>query len=435
MEEQVNLQASLEALMADDRLVDLCELQRTGDEVLDVISLSENQHSDILAWMFDAKEGHGQGDEILRDLLVAASTAALTDTSGLHKNRSTYKFFADWAPSRIRTTSFASAFTARELGIQAGERVDLFVIDAQNKFVLLIENKAGAAHTKEQLDGYRESFETAVASNSFLREFDRVHIALDREFDQDDSVVRPASDTWLHLGYDWLKASAKRALTHVERGNSSARLVVSYCNRQADWESPNAEKCLKLAIALHQAYPEAVRHLVEFSRGRLEKEWLKTKNPSAIHLFLLQNRGMVAVLKETQGMATVRSEIQARLPHLPKENLYLRRLSLDICPTGWEQFAYSDWPVFIRVRFTDYSQNKYTARLVWNANGSKDHKEAEQLRTLLTTVDSKFGTFSESSHRRVLVCKASVLKELLNKVAEMDAKLAVVLANFNKTIQ
>lgn len=50
---------------------------------LDVISLSENQHSDILAWMLDAREGHGQGGEILRDLLVSASTRAASGESGL----------------------------------------------------------------------------------------------------------------------------------------------------------------------------------------------------------------------------------------------------------------------------------------------------------------------------------------------------------------
>lgn len=68
-----DVEDSLEELLADPRLVELCELQRTGDEVLDVISLSENQHSDILAWLLDAREGHGQGDEILRDLLISAS--------------------------------------------------------------------------------------------------------------------------------------------------------------------------------------------------------------------------------------------------------------------------------------------------------------------------------------------------------------------------
>lgn len=78
-----DLERALEGLMGDPRLVELCELQRTGDEVLDVISLSENQHSDILAWMLDAKEGHGQGDEILRDLLISASVVVSGVDSGL----------------------------------------------------------------------------------------------------------------------------------------------------------------------------------------------------------------------------------------------------------------------------------------------------------------------------------------------------------------
>lgn len=80
--------------MADHRLVELCELQRIGDEVLDVISLTENQHSDILAWMLDAREGHGQGDEILRDLLVSASTRAANGDSGLDGRGLTARFFA-----------------------------------------------------------------------------------------------------------------------------------------------------------------------------------------------------------------------------------------------------------------------------------------------------------------------------------------------------
>jgi hypothetical protein len=49
--EMANLERSIEELMADTRLIELCELQCIGGDVLDVISLSENQHSDILAWI------------------------------------------------------------------------------------------------------------------------------------------------------------------------------------------------------------------------------------------------------------------------------------------------------------------------------------------------------------------------------------------------
>jgi len=112
---------------------------------------------------------------------------------------------------------------------------------------------------------------------------------------------------------------------------------------------------------------------------------------------------------------------------LPKENVYLRRLSLDICPAGWEKFAHADWPVFIRVRFVDGSQSKYSARLIWNSNASKGRKEADELRKLLTTVDAKFGTFNDSDHRRVEIAGDSSLKDLLDKLVALDEKLGKAL--------
>jgi hypothetical protein len=170
--------ASLQELMADPRLVALCELQKTGDEILDVISLTENQHSDILAWLLDSREGHGQGDEILRDFLISASAIAARGESGLDGRGTTAKFFAEWPPSRLRTYSFGSAFVARELGIAAKERVDLFVIDEQNKFILIIENKAGAAHGEDQLGRYRTQFMQVASDNPRLREYHQVYLAL-----------------------------------------------------------------------------------------------------------------------------------------------------------------------------------------------------------------------------------------------------------------
>jgi hypothetical protein len=68
---------------------------------------------------------------------------------GLDGRSTTSRFFAEWSPSRIQTASFGSVFTARELGLKATERVDLFVIDPDNRFVLLIENKAGTAHSQK----------------------------------------------------------------------------------------------------------------------------------------------------------------------------------------------------------------------------------------------------------------------------------------------
>lgn len=418
---------SLEELMADPRLVELCELQRTGDEVLDVIRLSENQHSDILAWMLDAKEGHGQGDEILRDLLMAASSRAAAGESGLDGRLATARFFADWPPSRIRTTSFGSAFTARELGMTAKERVDLFVIDAQNKFVLLVENKAGALHDAEQLDGYRTSFTEVVRGNPRLREFDIAYIALDREFDE-DIEDRPSSRAWLHLGYSWLETSARRALMHVGRGNAAARLVVSYCNRQTEWRNPDDDKCLQLAASLHQSHPDAVKRLINLSQGRAEKEWLASGNRSdSALIFRLQNRGAVSILSETQGMASLMSAMQARLPTLPKDHFENSRVWLNVCPSELRRSHDECWPVYFRVTYADSTKSKYVIALCWYAPNARSDAEAEDLRRRLTKVDSKFGKHGQSKWRRVVLGAGLTTQELMDLLVKCDKELTAAL--------
>jgi hypothetical protein len=424
-----DLDSSLDELLSDARLVELCELQRTGDEVLDVISLTENQHSDILAWLLDAREGHGQGDEILRDLLIWASTVAAGGESGLDGRGTTARFFKAWPPSRIRTTSFAAAFVARELGMSAAERVDLFVIDAQNKFIALIENKAGAVHLGNQLNTYKEAFEAAVAESPRLRQYDHVYLALDREFDGEDAAERPASSQWMHIGYEWLKTSATRALMHVSRGNAAARLVVSYCNRQTDWEDPNDERCLRLAAELHQAYPEAIKELLTHSRGRVEREWMKNGGQTAAALlFVLQNKSAVAMLKETQGMASVKQALLERVQTLPRANVEHKRAWLDVCPDGWEQFEGDRWwPVFMNVRFSDQNHTKFRLALCWNAAYAKSEEQAEDLRALLVKAYPDFGRFQRSKWRRVVLANDISQTELLRLVYEVNLTLSALL--------
>lgn len=93
----LDVQDAIEAFFIDPRVVELCELLRTGDDLLDVIHLSENQHSDILAWLLDPREGHGQGDQILRDLLIGATTTARS-TDLLDGRGRTSRFFSAWPP-------------------------------------------------------------------------------------------------------------------------------------------------------------------------------------------------------------------------------------------------------------------------------------------------------------------------------------------------
>lgn len=414
----------LEQLMADPRLVELCGLQRTGDEVLDVISLVENQHSDILAWLLDSREGHGQGDEILRDLLVSASVQASSGESGLDGRTTTAKFFAQWPPSRIRTTSFGAAFTARELGISAGDRVDLFVIDSQNSFILVLENKAGGKQTDKQLSRYRNGFLEAVKANTKLNRFDHVFIALDREFDGTEPAGRPSAENWLHLGYSWLEVSARRALLDVDRGNAAARLVVSYCNRQTDWTSPAEERCHALAASLHQSYPQAVKELVRHPQKTVERNWFKDPESDAHTLFVLQNKSAVAILKETQGMATVKAAILEKLVEVPSESINYKRVWLCMCPSGWEDTVGEEkWPVFFSVSYADGSRSTFNMALNWFGQHAKSPADAAELRKTLTKVVPEFGLHKDSGLRRISLGEGLTLKALIQLLDQKNAEL------------
>ncbi|MGO3988271.1 PD-(D/E)XK nuclease family protein [Pseudomonas sp. SAS7] len=413
---------AVEQLLCDPKLSELCEILKIGDDILDVISLSENQHSDFLAWLFDPREGHGQGDQILRDLLIGATQAAAS-TCDLDGRGTTARFFAEWTPSKIRTASFGSVFTARELGMKASERVDLFVIDPANKFVLLIENKAGTNHSQEQLDGYRASWQAAIASNSHLKEYSSVFIALDRHFDSDDCSNRPSNGYWLHIGYDWLKASADRALLHVERGNAAARLVVSYCNRQTDWESPTSQRAIKLASELHAGHGLAVKHLLELSPGRLEKNWLHNHSSDRM-MFMLQNKAAFALLRDTQGMAGIKEMLLARVPGLKRERIAHARAWLEACPPGWERYEGEFWsPVSFSVSYSDSSKAKYDLALVLDVGYAKNEDEGSNLRQHLQRFDARFSKRQSTERRRVVLDSDISLSDLVAKLNEHSARL------------
>ena len=417
---------AVEEFLCDPKLSELCEILKIGDDILDVINLSENQHSDFLAWLFDPREGHGQGDQIVRDLLISATQAAAE--CGLDGRGTTSRFFAEWPPSRIRTASFGSVFTARELGLKASERVDLFVIDPVNKFVLLIENKAGTAHSQDQLDGYRVSWQEAVASNTHLKEYSSVYIALDRDFIGGDWSERPSNGYWLHLGYEWLKASADRALLHVERGNAAARLVVSYCNRQTDWESPSSQRAITLAAELHQSHGLAVRHMLEASTGRLEKCWLQ--DGSSTHMmFMLQNKAAFSLLRDTQGMASIKETLVAKVPGFSRKSIEHARAWLDICPPGWEQFKGEQWwPVYFNVRYSDSTKTKYDVALILDVGFAKSEAEGEQLRDYLKVFDNRFVKHQGTSWRKVVLNRELGIIDLVHKLAEHANRLKTVCA-------
>jgi len=416
---------AVETFLGDQKLSELCEVLKIGDDLLDVINLSENQHSDLLAWMFDPREGHGQGDQIIRDLLLAGSKM-FAEGSALDGRSTTSRFFNEWPPSRIRTVSFGSAFTARELGMKASDRVDLFVIDPANQFVILIENKAGTAHSEEQLNRYRQSWIDIVKDHSHLRDYRCVLIALDRDFEADDDENHPSSHYWLHMGYDWLKPSAERAVLQLERGNMAAQLVVSYCRRQSSWESPSGERATALAAELHETHAIALKHLLASSAGRLERNCLEDHTHSE-KMFLLHNKAVFTLLRQTKGMASLKETLATKVSVLQREHIAHARAWLNICPPGWEKYEGEYWwPVYFDVIYSDHTQAKYDLTLVLDVGYAKSEVEGDMLRERLKKFDSRFAKHQSRVRRRVVLEKETDITTLVKTLGEHLSKLLKV---------
>ncbi|WP_374664469.1 PD-(D/E)XK nuclease family protein [Ramlibacter sp.] len=226
----------LSEFMADAGLVKLIEAVKVSDDMLDVVELTENQHSDMLAWCLNPNEGHAQGDAVLKDLLIAAFAKGAACT---YDNK---KFFAEWTPARIRRTSFGSAFVSREFQISLPDmrrgRLDLFVVDPQNKILVVIENKVGASLTAGQLSGYWHRAKQDIGGRRAFQDFAFVFIVLDREIDgYTEESLSELGTKWCLLDYSWLEASAERARHHLARHNQAAQLLMSYCQKQTAWES------------------------------------------------------------------------------------------------------------------------------------------------------------------------------------------------------
>ena len=394
-----------ERLMADPRLAELNDLQRGASDALDLIELSENQNSDILAWLFESREGHGQGDEILRDLLLYASNRAMESERPQSMTR---RFFERWTPSRIRTTSFGGAFPVREFGFNRESRTDLAIIDEQNQFIIVIENKTKTKHADGQLNRYRNDFEKAIGNNQRLTGFVAAFIAMSEAFDYDENAEQPCSDAWLHVGYGWLKASADRAVRQVERGNSSAQLVASYCTLRTQWEDPLDRKRTLIAARLNRDYPAAVAELRKFVGPRITARWFQhDEQISGAMLFVLQNRATARRLAELEASEALAAQIEALLELAP-DCVEWRKSSVSVRAPNVENLSSdASWVSHFNIEQSNASNNRangmlYDVVLLLRPEKFRSPNDAERLREEYGRIDKRFTGKSGRTCRAVL---------------------------------
>ncbi|MFJ5440483.1 MULTISPECIES: PD-(D/E)XK nuclease family protein [Pectobacterium] len=339
--------------LTDEKLLELREKLRISDNILDVITLTENQHSDMLAWCLNPNEGHCQGDAVIKDFLTAAYQAGHETNKFANK-----KFFEEWTPGRIQTTSFGSAFVTREFSIKdhvgSNRRLDLFLIDPKNQFIITIENKVGAALSAAQLADYYEAVQSAFPSTSF-KGYKFAYVVLDKKFESyREEKIEPQDNKWAFLSYQWLEKAAQRARLQLQNNNAAAQLLMAYCQKQAQWQNKDEEEISELSAHLTSQYESIIDrflHLKQISPHNWKSVNMKSVDSEAL-LFLQQNAQLCDQLIQAKGLSGILVTLRKAFPLLTEECLEIGRTWLNITVPSILTLRNPDngyWPLYVNI--------------------------------------------------------------------------------------
>lgn len=425
--------------LVDPKLVTLLERVKISDDFLDVINLTENQHSAMLAWCLSPNEGHAQGDAVLKDFLMAAYL------SGRPTNKYANKIFFDaWTPARIRTASFGSAFVTREFGLQVDDdnsrrRLDLFIVDRENQIVITIENKAGARLGEEQLSDYYERVSEKIARRPVFRDYQFLHVVVDRELaNYTDEKLQCLGNKWALLDYTWLQPAAERARLHIERNNEAAQMLMAYCQKQTGWESPNERKVSELAGELATQHEEVVEQIMASRRIKLT-DWTPgsfSGDSGELLVFVKQNTKLCEQLVQARGIGAVRVGLRGELQGLQEGRLRFGRTWLDFATP--EMCSLSDdpqcsLPLHINI-FRDYSASeetsRFTLRVCWWED-EFDHSQCDwsQLRVHVGQQCPLLKRWTRSPIMRLVVDTNLTAKEVTKQAIGLAWELDTLIAS------
>lgn len=360
------------SFLRDPKLLELIELNKTSDDIFDVITLNENQNSQVLAWCMNPNEGHAQGDAMIRDFLEAACSASEGCT---WDNK---KFFSKWTLGRIRTTSFGAAFVTREFSIKVNGgsgngRLDLFLVDPQNKLLITIENKVSASLNAAQLEKYVQAVKSELASRKAFADYDLAFIVIDKDLDAYSAEhLETLGTRWALMDYKWLEFSANRARHNLSRGNQAAQMLAAYCQSVTNWESPGSKEQSDLMADLAITYPAVIECMRELN-GHAMNKWVSSTlsgHLGELIIFLAQHRAVCEKLINIRGIASIAPKLKKSAPMLTSDCIEEGSYWISAMPPIASTIQRGErWPIYIDLykvaKVSTPSAPKFNVKLVW----------------------------------------------------------------------
>ncbi len=427
----MQLDQQFQELIADPRLGRVTEALKRSNDIFNIIDPTENQHSDILKWLFDPREGHGQGDAILKDFLTAAYGNSYEN---VHSNR---EFFEIWTPSRIARTGFHSVICAREYSLPSGKRLDLLLVDTVNKIIVVVENKHGARLGAQQLEGYYDEVSTLRRRPAFS-EFSTAHIVLDRNYggaQEEDRNRTTPWNRWAFLDYQWLEAGARRAELQLKRGNQSAGLVIAYCQKQSDYVAPEEQEVDDTLADLAREYRPVISRLHEALQTKVVALTPGSLNSLDGELWIFANHHpeLVERLQAKAELAFIESRFRAYHPNKKLETRFGKG-RFWLFDESWYCFFAEHalrWPVCIHIwemRQTTDGEPKFAMGIQYRPLSVADERKS-QMRQALAREFPELQKGRQNASFRLLGKTPNVAEqELAPRAQELYVRLASALA-------
>jgi len=383
----------LDAFFSDPLLQELIDLNARTSNFLDIIDPRETQHTDLMAWALNSREGHGQGDLVLKDFLFAIYKAATNHHAGdrLTGKGLTRDFVKKWNPTRIATTAFRSTIFIREYQVKHQSinakgplRIDLLIIDPDNQFAIVVENKAGTKLASAQLASYAASCESEVWKKVAFKRFQIAYVVIDKTFeesldeDSERSDKSKAPDTrWVRMNYNWLKSAADRTDRAVASGDAKSALLNAYCRQMSGSET--RAHATEVALGLAELYPGVIERLRALSEKKANpRNWTPAlfipKNVDGQLLRWLNQHPWLVPKLTMKPIDVFDYKLCARIPELASDNHWeigRKHIWYDLDPKGTIPRTGHRWPLVLTVRHEDgaHGPPQFSVKCRWYPNG------------------------------------------------------------------
>lgn len=144
----------LEKFFKDSRVLSLMR----SDTVFEILSLKEENSSNLLAWLLDPRESHGQGNKFAKHLLKAcADNGKIYAYTAGERNKNIDVEKREYFKNAVVWTEYPVTDCWGGRNGKINGRIDILLVDAENDLAMVIENKYGSQEHDNQCRTYKKA--------------------------------------------------------------------------------------------------------------------------------------------------------------------------------------------------------------------------------------------------------------------------------------